>query len=44
MNKKELEHFRKILIETKKVREELIKRSKLGKLPPRWFMKEIMNN
>ena len=43
MNKKEILHFKKILIETKKVREELKKRDKMGKLPPRWFMKELMD-
>ena len=42
MTKKEIEHFKKILLETKRVRAELIRRDKLGKLPPRWFMKEIM--
>ena len=44
MDKVELEYYRQILIHTKKVRQELIKRDKLGKLPPRWFMKEMMED
>ena len=40
----EVEYYRQILIHTKKVRQELIKRDKLGKLPPRWFMKEMMDD
>jgi hypothetical protein len=44
MDKVELEYYRQNLIHTKKVRQELIKRDKLGKLPPRWFMKEMMDD
>ena len=44
MDKVELEHYKQILLHTKKVRQELIKRDKLGKLPPRWFMKELMED
>ena len=44
MNKKEVEHYKQIYLHTRKVHEELKKRSKLGKLPPRWFMKELMDD
>ena len=43
MNKKEIEKYKKICLETKKVRAQLIKYSKLGKIPPRWFMRELMD-
>ena len=35
---------KKILIETKKVREMLKKYSDKNKIPPKWFMNEILNN
>ena len=44
MNKVELDYYRQILIDTKRVRTMLIKRSKQGKLPERWFMKELMDD
>ena len=34
----------KILIHTKKIREMLQKYSDKNKIPPKWFMNEILNN
>ena len=44
MKKKELEHYKQIYLETRKVRAMLIKRDKMGRLPERWFMKELMDD
>ena len=40
----ELEHQRKNLIYTKNVHEMLKKYSAEGKIPPKWFMNEMMND
>lgn len=44
MDKVEVEYYRQIYLETKKVREMLQRRQKMGKLPERWFMKELMDD
>lgn len=44
MNKVEVEYYKQICLETRKVRAMLIRRSKQGRLPERWFMKELMDD
>ena len=44
MDKVEVEYYCQIYLETKKVREMLQRREKMGKLPERWFMKELMDD